>query len=416
MAIQMRRGDYKKFNPSKLLPAEFAIVQENDPVGANGQSVYIATNVGEVKRLATYEDVETDVFNAIEQSQKTIIDNLTNEVTTTNNEVKTAEAERVEAEKTRVSNENDRIAAEKERVEDQTKNNTDQEANNTDQQKNNADQAANNAAATGFTYYICSAGEYELDADSKYNKPTISNPKIGTVYLTPKVTQETDNKYDQWLYVDGAWELIAEGSSTHVEPVTTDEIDNITSGYTVTNESHYLNSTGLSYYNTKSWESLYNGFNLAYAPINHASAMGEYGVANLIEYGHVNLDMIYPVGAVYLSYESTSPAALFGGSWTQLTNVFLRAANDTSTGGSDTHKLTVNEMPVHAHTQLNNGAVVCVDATLGSVKDMGIEGGGYWKSASSYLAAQRATNSNGGGQSHNNMPAYQDLYAWRRTA
>ena len=31
MAIQLRRGAYTNFNPSKLLPGEFAVVQNNDP-------------------------------------------------------------------------------------------------------------------------------------------------------------------------------------------------------------------------------------------------------------------------------------------------------------------------------------------------------------------------------------------------
>ena len=31
MAIQMRRGEYGKFDPEKLLPAEWAVVLSGDP-------------------------------------------------------------------------------------------------------------------------------------------------------------------------------------------------------------------------------------------------------------------------------------------------------------------------------------------------------------------------------------------------
>lgn len=56
------------------------------------------------------------------------------------------------------------------------------------------------------------------------------------------------------------------------------------------------------------------------------------------------LSKVYPVGAIYLSTVSTSPATLFGGSWTQVQNRFLVAAGSSysagSTGGSETHTHT----------------------------------------------------------------------------
>lgn len=59
----------------------------------------------------------------------------------------------------------------------------------------------------------------------------------------------------------------------------------------------------------------------------------------------------YPVGAIYISTVSTSPASLFGGTWEQIRGRFLLAADDTytagSSGGEAAHALTVNEMPPH---------------------------------------------------------------------
>lgn len=49
----------------------------------------------------------------------------------------------------------------------------------------------------------------------------------------------------------------------------------------------------------------------------------------------------YPVGAVYISTVSTSPATLFGGSWTQITDRFLYATTTSkTTGGASTHTHT----------------------------------------------------------------------------
>ena len=42
MAIQMRRGNYGKFDPTKMLPGEWAIVQGEDPSVTDGHSVLIA--------------------------------------------------------------------------------------------------------------------------------------------------------------------------------------------------------------------------------------------------------------------------------------------------------------------------------------------------------------------------------------
>lgn len=122
----------------------------------------------------------------------------------------------------------------------------------------------------------------------------------------------------------------------------------------------------------------------------------------------------YPVGAVYISYTSTSPASLFGGSWTPIVGRFPYFNNGNGVGGSHTHTLTASEMSSHNHGLSNSK-----DGT----------GVGFWKtdagSGSKWSLLTRTysgcdyaltVGSMGGGGAHNNMPAYQTLYAWRRTA
>lgn len=57
MSIQMRRGDYTDFDPTKMVPGEFAVVQENDPDGNDGTAVYMCFTAGEVKRLIVDDDL-----------------------------------------------------------------------------------------------------------------------------------------------------------------------------------------------------------------------------------------------------------------------------------------------------------------------------------------------------------------------
>lgn len=121
----------------------------------------------------------------------------------------------------------------------------------------------------------------------------------------------------------------------------------------------------------------------------------------------ISLKDVYPVGAIYISTASTSPASLFGGSWTQLTDRFLLAAGSTysagSTGGAATHTLTVNEMPRHRHWGVYRPDWYLADV---SGQASGLSDG----SSSNQLF----TDYEGGGGSHNNMPPYIAVYMWKR--
>lgn len=58
----------------------------------------------------------------------------------------------------------------------------------------------------------------------------------------------------------------------------------------------------------------------------------------------------YPVGAIYSSTSSTSPSSIFGGGWAEITGAVLRGNNQAGVySDSDTHTLTIGEMPAHSH-------------------------------------------------------------------
>ena len=79
------------------------------------------------------------------------------------------------------------------------------------------------------------------------------------------------------------------------------------------------------------------------------------------------VNLIYPVGSVYISKNSTSPATLFGGTWSQIKDKFLMTKGDTYTtaGGSATVTLTTNNLPSHTHGFTPSGTItVTTDPTF----------------------------------------------------
>lgn len=126
-------------------------------------------------------------------------------------------------------------------------------------------------------------------------------------------------------------------------------------------------------------------------------------------------DAVYPVGSIYLSVNSTSPATLFGGTWERLGGRFLLGADDAypagSTGGEAEHTLTVQEMPSHKHALLVRGKTTgasteALESTAYSATEEASDAG----EADAILSAA------GGSQPHNNLPPYLAVYIWKRTA
>ena len=64
MAITMRHGPYNKFDPQKLRTGELAAVTEGDPHASDGKAIYLCFSPGDVKRMATYEDMVDQIDEA----------------------------------------------------------------------------------------------------------------------------------------------------------------------------------------------------------------------------------------------------------------------------------------------------------------------------------------------------------------
>ena len=189
---------------------------------------------------------------------------------------------------------------------------------------------------------------------------------------------------------------------------------------------------------------------------------------------------LYPVGSVYISFNSADPSTLFGGTWVRLKDTFLLANGDSyapnTTGGSATKTISVNNLPAHNHSVNASGehAHIATTSTNGShthtrgtmeisgtftavsrggeinatgafygqnigygnegsmpneFKKYSFEASRYWGGETSWSGSHNhtlttntngshthTTNNTGGGLPMNIMPPYQAVYMWKRTA
>lgn len=153
----------------------------------------------------------------------------------------------------------------------------------------------------------------------------------------------------------------------------------------------------------------------------------------------------YPIGSIYTSIDSTSPATLFGGTWAQLTDTFLYASTTADTGttatdGEASVTLTANQSGIKSHTHtiththnLGSDREIVSHATGKSIGEKRVSvpssGSTYAPTIVSddnwygHSATGGASTNNSGGttdtnasQAHNNMPPYMKVYMWKRTA
>lgn len=128
------------------------------------------------------------------------------------------------------------------------------------------------------------------------------------------------------------------------------------------------------------------------------------------------LEAVYPVGSIYISVNSTSPQTLFGGTWKAIQGKFLLGQSSAhtagSTGGEETHTLTMGEMPEHTHPMYSGNA--------GGDSEWTPDEGAYLVDSVTQIKttwwARLGMGYAGGGNAHNNMPPYLAVYMWKRTA
>ena len=153
--------------------------------------------------------------------------------------------------------------------------------------------------------------------------------------------------------------------------------------------------------------------------------------------------MIYPVGCIYISVVSTSPATLFGfGTWAAFGAGKVLVGLDSGdtafdtveeTGGAKTHTLSTAELASHSHNvsgTANRRAMVFDSTNVTSVRltsQLAYAGSGTsykymgtnnFEDGTNIVSADMisATQTSGSGSAHNNLQPYIVVYMWKRTA
>ena len=184
------------------------------------------------------------------------------------------------------------------------------------------------------------------------------------------------------------------------------------------------------------------------------------------------VNALYPVGSIYISTSDVSPATFIGGTWEALDDgrVLIGAGSAHpagETGGEETHKLIISEMPAHAHTENSAGSHSHSGSTLNAgshshslslctvtektylnymypydynsypvfALNYISSGTREWVNSPSKVLTESSTgshshtlsinsggshqhtiNNTGGDGAHNNMQPYLSVYMWKRTA
>lgn len=162
------------------------------------------------------------------------------------------------------------------------------------------------------------------------------------------------------------------------------------------------------------------------------------------------INIIYPVGSVYMSLSDVEPSILFGvGTWERISGKFLLAASDDhavgTTGGEEEHTLTIAETPSHTHTRgtmnikgefrsrpCTSGAnIIDASSSTPGAFTCDFDSGANWMGLLNTTSTANgmptdvtkfdasrswtgATSAVGGSASHNNMPPYLAINMWQR--
>lgn len=181
---------------------------------------------------------------------------------------------------------------------------------------------------------------------------------------------------------------------------------------------------------------------------NNAFSLDEQGnlVVNSISSNSINitasdiLDIIYPIGSIYLSINDVNPSTIFGGSWEKIKDKFLLCSGDTyvngNTGGSPYLQSHSHSIPSLSGSTDYNGTHSHVTSRRTSTYGAGVQT--YWRAITAPDSAngdynQISYTENSGNHNHSvttnanntgntgsgsaeNMPPYLVICAWKRTA
>ena len=168
----------------------------------------------------------------------------------------------------------------------------------------------------------------------------------------------------------------------------------------------------------------------------NVTVAGQLAAVSLTVGGRTLLDLLYPVGSLYLSAAETDPGTVLGGAWQRIEDRFLLAAGQTyaagTTGGQAALTLTEQQLPAHIH---HVEGFTSVDSTthdhgVPNIAQGGSGSGAYAESWGGGSGSRELrsdaicinhdhtvdmdSQSAGGGQPFDILPPYLAVYVWQR--
>ena len=135
------------------------------------------------------------------------------------------------------------------------------------------------------------------------------------------------------------------------------------------------------------------------------------------------LDLVYPVGSVFISFSSTNPQTYLGGTWTRLGDYFLLSTDTDSeiedVGGESSHSHHLSNTKVAAQIAVDGGSPAGLRAAA-SIPNITSWQSGFKIGGSSFTSetANRTygTPVEGNTDSTTTLPPYKKVAMFRRTA
>lgn len=243
------------------------------------------------------------------------------------------------------------------------------------------------------------------------------------------------------------------GSTTLKETViipTADEVVDLTSYQEITGEKTFSGSVEMGALWVKDGKVQFGSASGSQLPVQLGSSVGEVndvfvsqGAGKTPKWAALKTllaDIIYPVGAIYMTTNSANPSTIFPNTtWVAWGSGKVPVGVDTSdtsfntvekTGGEKTHTLTESEMPAHKHTgtestslgntkpQLGASATVSKETIIAdftrTTEEVTVYGDAATTPANNTLTVDHGITA-GGGQPHSILQPYITCYMWKRT-
>jgi len=132
-----------------------------------------------------------------------------------------------------------------------------------------------------------------------------------------------------------------------------------------------------------------------------------------------SLDFNFPIGRIIATADSRNPSTYLGGTWVAIQDRTIVGVGTHAldwTGGSETHTLTIAQMPNHSHYEN--------DYVWANAKPTTSIGYANWgntvyftcRTSGGGMRSLLATYTTGSGNAHNNLQPSVAKYLWQRTA